>query len=289
MDSVTHTLFGLTIYGAIDKKEMTPKTKKAFFLTAVVGSHLPDIDVISQLWDTEGNYQMWHRGVTHSLFMVPVWALLLVFLCYILFGVKDRRLFYVGLLAVFIHSTIDLFNAWGTGYFEPLSSIRITFGTLPIVDLVIWAIILTGFLVRRLNKNSTYRVYRYVGIAIALHVLIQSAQGYVIYHKYTDQYEQHTLSASFIPWHFTVIGKEENEIEILSTNLFGYEEQQYLLTSAEDTNLEELFEQRPEARTLYEWSPFVVIVDEDDTLGVYDPRFYRNGQSFLFEYIERAN
>lgn len=81
MDSVTHTLFGLTIFGATNKENMSKEVKKSAFVAAVAGSLIPDIDVISQLWDTEGMYQMWHRGVTHSIFMVPVWALLIWLFC----------------------------------------------------------------------------------------------------------------------------------------------------------------------------------------------------------------
>ena len=37
----------------------------------------------------------------------------------------------------------------------------------------------------------------------------------------------------------------------------------YQLQSASDNDLEELFIENPKARTLNEWSPFVVIVDND--------------------------
>ncbi|WP_328211125.1 hypothetical protein [Brevibacillus centrosporus] len=33
--------------------------------------------------------------------------------------------------------------------------------------------------------------------------------------------------------------------------------------------------------------PFVVVVDNEEALGIYDPRFYRNGESFLYEAIEK--
>jgi inner membrane protein len=59
------------------------------------------------------------------------------------------------------------------------------------------------------------------------------------------------------------------------------------LVSQEQADLEPLFARNPAARTLMEWSPFVVIVDDGQRLGVYDPRFYRNGESFLFEYLEK--
>lgn len=291
MDTITHTLLGLTIYGAIDKEEMSKGMKRSVLFTSVVGSQIPDIDVISRYWDTEGMYQMWHRGITHSLFLVPMWALLLLGLCYLFWRVKDRRIFYIGMLAVFIHITIDSFNAWGTGYLEPLTDRRISFGTIPIIDFAIWGIMLAGLLVTQLKgrlgltKLSNHKVYKWVGLLILVHTIVQSAQGYMIYQSYEEKYEQHTLAASFVPWHFTVIGKDGTQVEILDTTVWGKPSLRYELTSSEEANLDLLFEQNPSARTLYMWSPFVVIVDDDDKLGIYDPRFYREGQSFLFEYI----
>lgn len=297
MDTVTHMLFGLTIYGSINKQETEKNTRNALFFTSVVGSLLPDVDVISRLWDTEGMYQMWHRGITHSLFLVPIWALLLWLVCRLLWKTKDRRIFYIGLLSVFIHTTSDLFNAWGTGYLEPFSSIRITFGTIPIVDVVFWFIMGGCYLFVRLQRKrsskrgqgvASHSVYRFAWLLMCLHVLIQSAQGFVIYQSVASDYEQHTLSASFVPWHFTVIGKEQGQVELSQATLWNGTSVIETLQTKEDADLEELFEQNPKAKTLYEWAPFVVIVDEEDVIGVYDPRFYRDGQSFLFEYIERV-
>ncbi|WP_282140106.1 metal-dependent hydrolase [Cytobacillus oceanisediminis] len=287
MDTITHTLFGLSLYGAVDKRDMDKNTKRAYLLTAVGASQIPDIDVISRLWDTEGLYQMWHRGITHSVFLTPVWALLFFLLSFLLFKVKDKKLFLLGWLAVFIHNTSDLFNAWGTGYLEPFSNMRITFGTIPIVDLVIWLIMGTAFIYARRNKLKSPYYFRMAWAFLLVHVIIQSTQGFIIYKQYDDQYDQVALSADFIPWTFSVITKKDDEVIILNDNLFKKEETQYVLQSRETADLDKLFSQRPEARTLYEWSPFVVLVDDDERLGLYDPRFYRNGQSFLFEYIEK--
>lgn len=286
MDSVTHTLFGLSLYGTLNKSEMDSQTKKAYFTTAVGASLIPDIDVISRLWDTEGLYQMWHRGITHSIFLTPIWALLFFLISIWLFKVKDYRLFFFGWLAVIIHNTSDLFNAWGTGYLEPFSTTRITFGTIPIVDLVFWGILGTAYLFSRKKKKRSPFYFKMAWALIALHVVIQTTQGYFIHKEYKEDYQQVALSADFIPWTFTVITKNGNEVKIFRDSLLQQQKELYALTSAEDADLEQLFNERPEAKTLVEWSPFVVIVEDNEKIGVYDPRFYRNGQSFLFEYIE---
>jgi len=287
MDSITHTLFGFALYGTIDKKEMDKDSKRAFLVTSVGASLIPDIDVISRLWDTGGLYQMWHRGITHSVFLTPVWALLFLLIAAFFFKVKSLKLFLLGWLAVFIHDTSDLFNAWGTGYFEPFSSARITFGTIPIVDLVFWSILGAAFLFSKRNKQKSFHYYRMAWALIVIHLFIQTSQGLFLYREYENKYDQIALSAEFIPWTFSVITKQDNQVTIFKDSILTEKETQYVLQSAEDANLDLLFSKLPEAKTLYEWSPFVVLVDDEKRIGLYDPRFYRNGQSFLFEYIEK--
>lgn len=290
MDSITHTLFGIGIYKAINKENLSKKEKQALLFTAIGGSQIPDIDVISQLWDTTGQYQMWHRGITHSIFLVPVWALMFSLLNRFLFGTSMFRFFLVALLAVFIHDTSDIFNAWGTGYLEPFTSKRLTFGTVSIIDFVIWFIFLLSFIMAKKRPNlKEFKVFRIAWLLIGLHILIQSIQGYVVYQQYESQYDQVALSASFVPWKFSVIGKSQGSVEIINDSLLTEAELVTRLESSDESNLDDLFEKNPKAKTLYQWSPFVVVVDNDDQLGIYDPRFYRNGQSFLFEYMEKQD
>ncbi|WP_078427864.1 metal-dependent hydrolase [Alkalihalobacterium alkalinitrilicum] len=289
MDSVTHALFGLTIYGATNKEEMPIPVKKSVFFAAVVGSVIPDIDVVSQLWDTEGMYQMWHRGITHSIFLVPVWALLIWFICFLVWKTKDRRIFYISALAVFIHNTSDILNAWGTGYMEPFSNVRLGFGILPIVDVVIWLIMFGGFIVVKIKKATPHKVFKLVWVFIIAHVIIQSVQGYILYQSTVNDYEQQALTARFIPGHFKIAGKNGQEVEILQGTVWSGLEVIDHLTSEDETKLDILFNENPRAKTLYQWSPFVVVVDDEEKLGIYDPRFFRMGVPFLEEYIYKSD
>ncbi|WP_017755341.1 metal-dependent hydrolase [Calidifontibacillus oryziterrae] len=289
MDSITHTLFGLAIYESFKIKNESKQYNRALLVTSISASQIPDIDVISKLWDTEGLYQMWHRGITHSLVLTPVWSLLFFLLAWSLFKIKDMRIFYISWLAVFIHDTSDLFNAWGTGYFEPFSTVRITFGTVPIVDFVFWIIIIGAFGLKKWAKMNGRFVFKIAWMLIVFHVVVQSTQGYFIYNQYKTDYDQVALSADFVPSKFKVIGKKDGVVNVIDAHVIMNDKLQYTLPSSEDADLDLLFTERPRARTLFEWSPFVVIVDDDQMLGIYDPRFYRNGQSFLFEYIEKVN
>ncbi|AZU64280.1 metal-dependent hydrolase [Neobacillus mesonae] len=287
MDTITHTLFGLSLYSSIHKDKMDRRTKRAYLFTAIGASQIPDSDVISQLWDSEGLYQMWHRGITHSIFLTPIWALLFYVVCMLVFKVRDRRLFFLGWLAVVIHDTSDLFNAWGTGYLEPFSQTRITFGTISIIDFVFWVIIGSCYYLSRKKVMKRPYYFRVAWVLMALHVILQSVQGYYFYQKYNQDYEQIALSAGFIPTTFQVIAKQEGTVTIFQDGIFQPKKTQYVLQSKEDADLDYLFSKSPKAKTLYQWSPFVVVIDDGKQLGIYDPRFYRNGQSFLYEYITR--
>jgi hypothetical protein len=55
--------------------------------------------------------------------------------------------------------------------------------------------------------------------------------------------------------------------------LFGKAEQKYTLHSNENADLDTLFKKWPEAKTLYEWAPFVVIVDDNKKLSIYTRAF----------------
>jgi inner membrane protein len=124
-------------------------------------------------------------------------------------------------------------------------------------------------------------------VLICLHVIAQSVQGYYFYQKYNQEYDQIALSAGFIPTTFQVITKNKATITIFEDGIFQPKKKLYVIKSKEETDLEYLFRVKPEAKTLYNWAPFVVIIDDGKQLGIYDPRFYRNGQSFLYEYITR--
>jgi inner membrane protein len=289
MDSITHTLFGVGIYKSINKDKMSKKEKFALLFTAIGASQIPDIDVISQLWDTMGQYQMWHRGITHSVFLIPIWALLFFLIHRFIFRIKGLQSFFVALISVFIHDTSDLFNSWGTGYLEPFSSVRITFGTIPIVDFIIWLIFLLSFIASKVYpKVKPYSIFRIGWALVVLHIVVQSIQGYLMYEQYKKTYQEVALSASFIPWHYTVVGKNDHTVDIFNDSLLAEADMVERLQSSSKTDLHTLFAMNPRAKTLYKWAPFVVVVDDDKRIGIYDPRFYRNGESFLFEYIDKS-
>jgi inner membrane protein len=289
MDTITHTLFGLTLYGALDKRNFDPALKKSVLAAALVGSQIPDIDIVSS-WTETGQImsQMWHRGLTHSVFLVPVWSLLIWWLCSLIFKRKDAIIWKLSLLAVAIHIGSDGLNTWGTGLLEPFSSARISIGAIPIVDLVFWIVILLGWLAAFFVKRwPSHTMLRAAWLIMAVHVVAQTAQVYMIHQQVSGRYTETAVAASFIPTQFQVYGKSPGQVDVFQASVFTEPSLVQTLPSADDADLRPLFEQNPRAEVLYAWSPFVVVVDDDRTLGIYDPRFYRDGDPLLYEYIEK--
>lgn len=288
MDSITHTLMGLTIYGTVNKNEMPKELRKSLFTASVVGSHIPDIDILYRLTE-RGRlmYQMWHRGFSHSLLMAPFWALLIYFICMLIWKTKDKKIFIISFISVLTHIFFDALNTWGTGLFEPFSSERISLGIVSIVDFVIWFIILAGFIFTKVKKYPKFRVWRIAWVVILLHVSLQFIQGQIIINEVKESYDMYALSADFIPGNYIVIVKKGEVVELYQKNIWGKKEKIVTLYSKEDVDLELLFEKNPEAEVLYNWAPFVVVEEDDDKIAIYDPRFFRNGSSFLYEYWEK--
>ncbi|OZM56676.1 hypothetical protein CIB95_10655 [Lottiidibacillus patelloidae] len=286
MDTITHTLFGLTAYSAVNKDQKSKKEKHALLFTAIAGSNIPDIDVIMRVTEIGRIMDlMWHRGITHSLLMIPIWTLLLIWLCSSIWKVKSKAINFLTFFSVSLHVLSDVLNTWGTGLLEPFSSIRISLGIISIIDFVIWGLIMLGFILSYLFKSiiSRSKVFKFVWVGIAIHITFQGMLGYRVYQSSITNYDEVVLRAEFIPWHFTVIGRKEETVELSSVSIFRERQMTHTLISDTNADLQWLFKQNPKAKVLMEWAPFVIIKDSNDQIGIYDPRFFMDGESFLYE------
>ncbi len=133
MDSLTHIVLGATIGEVMGGK----KLGKAALLLGAAAQSVPDIDFVAFLWTTPSEDLLAHRGFTHS-FLFAV----LVSISFALAAKRwlpDRALSlsqwttFFGLQVV-VHDFIDAFNAYGTGWFEPFSHVRISFHSLFVAD-----------------------------------------------------------------------------------------------------------------------------------------------------------
>jgi len=115
----------------------------------------PDLDfVIGFVGPVE--YLLWHRGVTHSLVLLPAWAMVFSWILAKLLREPGgwRALYGVTALALAVHIAGDLITSFGTMIFEPLSDWRAALGTTFIIDLWFSGIIVAGLLSSAVFRRS---------------------------------------------------------------------------------------------------------------------------------------
>jgi inner membrane protein len=108
----------------------------------------PDIDFVLG-YVSPVAYLTGHRGVTHSILLLPVWAILLAWVL----GKIDRGKAvtwrdYLGVcaLGVGVHIVGDLITSFGTMIYAPLSDARVAWNTTFIIDLWFSGIIVAGLI-----------------------------------------------------------------------------------------------------------------------------------------------
>lgn len=159
MDTITHGLAGALIgkaffagnvpEGGPSWREWPRSEDRVAIVCATLGAMFPDIDVFVVLF-TNDNLALLtrHRGVTHSLLMLVVWAAGLALLAGWLARLAKwpappfAQLFSIFGAALASHIFLDLLTAWGTMVWSPLDHTRLAWDSLFIIDLTVTSIVL---------------------------------------------------------------------------------------------------------------------------------------------------
>jgi len=188
MDTITHGIVGALIGKAFFADDVAPNAPswreaprtagRVAILSATLGAVFPDIDVFAgPLAHNSLAMITWHRSITHSLVMLPVWAVLLALLT----GAVARfwrwptpplttliLIYAVGLAS---HIFLDLITNFGTMIWSPLDYTRPAWDWLFIIDLLLTS----AALVPQLAAWAYRRPERAPHRAIALWVLLTGA------------------------------------------------------------------------------------------------------------------
>jgi inner membrane protein len=147
MDTLTHALSGALLARATASKDASPHSLPRRIAAGFFACAAPDLDfVLSYVGPVE--YLLHHRGVTHSIILLPLWALGLSWvLAKVLREPRGWRTLYgVTALAVAAHIVGDLITSFGTIIFAPFSNWRAAIGTTFIIDLWFSGIVVAGLL-----------------------------------------------------------------------------------------------------------------------------------------------
>ena len=145
MDTLTHALSGALLARATAPRALPPRSLPRRIAAGFFACAAPDLDfVIGFVGPVE--YLTSHRGVTHSLILLPFWAFVLAWLLARILREPQgwRALYGVSALALLTHIVGDLITTFGTMIFEPFSAWRAAIGTTFIIDLWFSGIILAG-------------------------------------------------------------------------------------------------------------------------------------------------
>jgi inner membrane protein len=145
VDTLTHALSGALLARATAPKDAPPRSLPRRVAAGFLACAAPDLDFVVGFLGPVA-YLAHHRGVTHSLVMLPLWALLLSWLlAKILREPRGWRALYgVTALALGAHIAGDVITSFGTIVFAPISDWRAAIGTTFIIDLWFSGIILAG-------------------------------------------------------------------------------------------------------------------------------------------------
>jgi inner membrane protein len=155
MDTLTHALSGALLgraltpsaAGSSTARPMLGPTVPAWHAVSLglVAAAFPDSDFVLR-FISETAYLRGHRGITHSLLMLPLWSLLLGWLASRLFRRPDalRRYALVAGGAIAIHIAGDWITQFGTMLLAPVSTQRFGLGAMFIIDLSFSGLLLAG-------------------------------------------------------------------------------------------------------------------------------------------------
>lgn len=132
MDSLTQAALGATVQGCLLGRW---QGRKALLYGAVLAT-IPDLDVLIDYGDAVAN-MTYHRGFSHSLFVLTAFALLLSWLvrrCFPQAPYPAHRLYLTVWLVLITHTLLDAFTSYGTQLFWPLMPTPTAWSTIFIID-----------------------------------------------------------------------------------------------------------------------------------------------------------
>ncbi len=159
MDTITHgiagALIGKAVFRGEDMFDSHPMNRgRIITWSLMLGAIFPDSDVLRDFFSSDRLLIVtWHRSITHSLVMLPIWALLLA-------GVtrafassrKWESLSFAALTGIYAagilsHILLDLVTTFGTMIWSPLGWSRPAWDFIFIVDFTLTAILLVPQLI----------------------------------------------------------------------------------------------------------------------------------------------
>ncbi len=170
MDNLTHTLSGLVTARLFPASRLSMRQR---YIAGALAVNMPDLDILLAPFSSE-LYLLHHRGETHSLLMVPIWAWLLSWIFSRMFKTPGgwRDFYGLSAVALVVHIAADWITGYGTQLFAPLSHQTYALGTTFIIDPLLTLVFLLGYL-GSLWKKASMRPAQLSALAAIAWIAIQ--------------------------------------------------------------------------------------------------------------------
>ncbi|TLS74036.1 metal-dependent hydrolase [Mariprofundus erugo] len=203
LDPLTHAISGAALARAFPSKPL-PRKQTLFLVLLTMA---PDSDIVLRFF-SDVLYLQHHRGLTHSLLMLPLWGWLVYSLGTRQVKQNPAMPWLIG-LALLLHISLDIITTFGTMILAPLSDWRASLDLVFIIDPLFTSCmllpLLAGFIwtrhKRQLGALSLAMMASYLGLAWNN----QQQAISIARHTYPDAIAYHALPMAFSPFNWQII------------------------------------------------------------------------------------
>jgi len=237
MDTLTHALSGALLARATepasyDKDRHADQLPRRLRMwVGAWSAAFPDSDFVVSFVNSY-SYLTVHRGVTHSILMLPLWAMGLAFLFRLITRQRYAWRAFVGTCALGIaaHIAGDIITSFGTMVLAPLSHWRAELSTTFIIDLYFSGIIVAGLIASwywsktRVPALAALALLAgYVGFqALQHHRAVEIGNAYIAT-RHLESAEAEAMPQPFSPFNWLVIVQQPNAYHLSYISLWRQE------------------------------------------------------------------
>ena len=227
MDTVTHALIGAVTARACTKVKNEKSRDHGLLFIAALAAAFPDIDYVFFWVNPYRFITEWHRGITHSLIMLPAWAAMISMVAFFVMKkqIPFRTVFGYCSVGLLTHIIADLITLYGLKLFTPLNDQRfalsLVFDFDPWIGLIALMSLIFGLNNRRNAVFGLIAIGTYISLLFYFH---QSALAVIDARTRTSQIltdKVYVLPQPFIPFHWKLVIDRQTYYETAHLSLLG--------------------------------------------------------------------
>ncbi len=214
MDPLTHALAG----AALGRAAARPLSGRPLALLVLL-SLAPDADIVLS-WISDVVYLKYHRGVTHSLLMLPLW----IWLAHALLNRRTSRVPAWLIASAFaVHILLDLVTSFGTMIFAPLSDMRASLDAIFIIDVPLtlgMGLLLAGAMLARESRWPARLALAWMAGWLSLGLIMHARAMQLAEAAHPEAREIAALPLPFSPAHWQLVAGFSDRFERANVDLW---------------------------------------------------------------------